>query len=158
MDSSFLRNRHTDFQSGCTSLHPHQQWMSISLISHPLQHKQSLVFLILVILTGIRWYLRVVLICLSWWLRMLNISLSDFWSFEILLLRFLCLVLNPIFKLGYLEFWFLISWVIYIFWRSVPFQMWGLMKLFSHSVVCLYIVLTLFLALLSFSVSGGSIY
>ena len=62
---SFLRNRHTDFHSGCTSLHSHQQWMSVPPIPHPLQNRLSLLFLSLVILTGVRWYLKVVLICIS---------------------------------------------------------------------------------------------
>ena len=56
---SFLKNCHTYFQSGCTSLHFYQQWMSVSLTPHPLQHELSFVFLILVILTGVKWNLKI---------------------------------------------------------------------------------------------------
>jgi hypothetical protein len=37
--SSFLRNLQIDFQSGCTSLQPHQQWSSVPLFLHP--HQQE---------------------------------------------------------------------------------------------------------------------
>jgi hypothetical protein len=104
--SNFLRNRQTDFQSGCTSLHSHQQWRSVPLSSHPHQHLLSPEFLILAILTGVRWNLRVVLICIS-----LMIKDIEHFFFQVLLSIWYSSVENslfssvPHFLMGYLIFW-----------------------------------------------------
>ena len=63
---NFLKYFHTDFHSGCPSLHSHQQCKRVSFSPIPRQ-QPTLCFdlLMIIILIGVMWYVIVVLIFIS---------------------------------------------------------------------------------------------
>ena len=147
MSPNFLRNHHIGSHRSCTILHSHHQWRNVPFTPPPLQHKLSSVFLILAILTGVRWNLRVVLICISLktkdvecFLKCLSTILDS--SVESSLVRsalhfFYWIICS--FDDQFLEFC--------VYLEISPLSDVGLVKIFSHSVGCRFVLLTMSFAL-----------
>ena len=62
---SVFRNCHTALHSGHTNFHFYQLRRRVPSSPHPLQHLLFVNFLMMIILTLVRWYLIIILICIS---------------------------------------------------------------------------------------------
>ena len=128
-----MKNLHTIFHSGCTSLHSHQQCTSVPVSTHPHQHLLFLVFFYFSHSDSMRYFI-VVLICISLMKSYAEHFFMCLLDFGCILWRNVCSCLLSIFKLDY------------FFWSSLCILANPLSNvicsIFSHSIGCLLVLLT----------------
>ena len=122
----FLRNLHTVFYSGYTSLHFHQQLTRLPFSLHPHQH---FIFLMIAVLTGVGWFLIVILIFISFMMSDAGQFFMYFWLSACLFWKNVCSS-SAHFKIGLLSFCYWVIWVLYIFWIFLPYHIYDL-QIFS---------------------------
>ena len=116
---SLLRSFHIIFHNGFINLHFHEQYTTVCFSLHPHQHLFSLVFLIIVIHTGVRCYLTVVLICITLMISYIEHLFIYLLATHVFIGKMSIQVLCPLKKLGY--YFACIIWVFYMYILDIDF-------------------------------------
>ena len=127
----FLWNFCTVFYHNCTNLHSHQECTVVPFSLCPCQHLLSFVFLMIVILTPVRWYLIVVLICIFMMIHDNQYLLCIYRPFVRLWKNVysVCPYFNQMDWLGQMGY-YQVVWFFCVYWMLTPCQIYNL-QIFS---------------------------